>query len=105
MKSSSASARESIPLRFINIALMEDAARDLEVFSEKVIAPGHWPSWSYPLPDGLALCVRCWRPITAAQLGIEPCSGARREKLAEYLKVGGERGGDEWPGRRHPGGQ
>ena len=26
------------------------------------------------------------RPIAAPQLGIEPCPGARREKLAEYLK-------------------
>jgi hypothetical protein len=42
----------------LNIALIDDAARDLEDFSEKIMAPGHWPSWSYPqVPDGLALCL------------------------------------------------
>ena len=87
MNQSSASARESISLGPVNIALIEDAARDLAEFSEKIRAPGHWPSWSDPhIPDGLALCVGCWRPIAAPQLGIEPCPGARREKLAEYLK-------------------
>jgi hypothetical protein len=91
MNQSSASARESIPLGPVNIALIEDAARDLEEFSEKIMAPGHWPSWSDPhIPDGLALCVGCWRPITAPQLGIEPCPGARREKRAEYPKWGGQ---------------
>jgi hypothetical protein len=70
------------------IALIEGAVRDLEGFSEEVMTPllGHWPSWDYPLPDGLALCVACWRPITARQLGVESCRGARREKLAECLK-------------------
>jgi hypothetical protein len=87
MNQSSASARESISLGPVNIALIEDAARDLAEFSEKIMAPGRWPSWSDPhIPDGLALCVGCWRPIAAPQLGIEPCPGARREKLAEYLK-------------------
>jgi hypothetical protein len=72
-------------LSSLTIALSEDAARDLEEFSEKDTAPGHWPSWSdFDIPDGLALCVRCWRPITALQLGVEPCPGTQREKLAEY---------------------
>ena len=84
MNQSCASARESIPLGPLNIALIEDAARDLQDFSERIIASGHWPSWSYPqVRDGLALCVGCWRPIMARQLGVEPCPGARREGLAE----------------------
>jgi hypothetical protein len=72
---SSASAREPVPLSHVNIALLEDAARDLEEFRETIMAPGHWPSWNYTeeVPDGLALCVGCWRPITASQLGVEPC--------------------------------
>ena len=70
----SVSARESIPLGPVNIALIEDAARALENAREKIIAPGHWPSWSYPeVPAGLALCVRCWRLIRARQLGGERC--------------------------------
>jgi hypothetical protein len=78
---------ESIPLGPVNIALIEDATKDLEDFSEQIMAPGHWPSWSYPqVHDGLALCVGCWRPIMALQLGVEPCPGARREWLAESLK-------------------
>ena len=80
-------AGESIPLSPVNIALIEDAARDLENAIEKMMAPGHWPSWSDPdMLDGLALCVGCWRPITALQLGIEPCPGRTAEKLAEYVK-------------------
>ena len=35
---------ESIPLGPLNIALIEDAAKDLEDFSEQIMAPGHWPS-------------------------------------------------------------
>ena len=33
---------ESIPLGPLNIALIEDAAKDLEDFSEQIMAPGHW---------------------------------------------------------------
>jgi hypothetical protein len=88
MNQSWLSAYDSIIVDVATIALIEGAARDLEDFSEEVMTPllGHWPSWDYPLPDGLALCVGCWRPITARQLGVESCPGARREKLAEYLK-------------------
>jgi hypothetical protein len=87
MNQSSATARESITSGSVNIALIEAAARHLEELSEKIMAPGHWPSWSYPgIPDGLALCVGCWRPITAPQFGVEPCPGARRERLAAYSK-------------------
>jgi hypothetical protein len=87
MKPSGVSAREPIILGVANVALVEDAARDLEDFSEDSMTLGHSPSWIYPqLPDGLALCVGCWRPITAPQLGVEPCPDARRERLAEYLK-------------------
>jgi len=39
----------------------------------------HSPSWGYPqIPDGLALCIRCWRLITVLQLGAENCPGAAR---------------------------
>jgi len=101
MNQSSASARESIPLGPVTIALIEDAARDLEAFSEMTMTPGHWPSWSYEqVPDGLALCLGCWRPITAPQLGVEPCPGARRKRLAPHFKcvatlVAPVSGGDE----------
>ena len=79
MNQSSASAHESIPSGPVNIALIEDAARDLENASEEIIAPGHWPSWSDPdIPDGLALCVGCWRLITAQQLGRERCPQTKR---------------------------
>jgi hypothetical protein len=83
----SVSAREPIILDAANLGLIADAARDLEQFSERILTPGHAPSWSYPqIPDGLALCVGCWRPITALQFSVEACPGARRERLAEYLK-------------------
>jgi hypothetical protein len=79
MNQSSASARESIPLSPVNMALVEDAARDLENASGEIIAPGHWPSWSDPdIPNGLALCVGCWRLITAQQLGRERCVRTKR---------------------------
>jgi hypothetical protein len=87
MNQSSTSARESIPVGPVSIALIEDAAGDLENDSEEIMAPGHWPSWSDPdMPDGLALCVGRWRPITALQLGIGHCPGRTAKKLAEYLK-------------------
>lgn len=60
----------------VNVALVEGAARDLEGFSEEILTPGHSPSWRFPqVPDGLALCVGCWRLITAPQLGGERCPG------------------------------
>ena len=75
MNQSSASARESMPLSPVNMALVEDAARDLENAS----GPGHWPSWSDPdIPNGLALWVGCWRLITAQQLGRERCLRTKR---------------------------
>jgi hypothetical protein len=79
------SARECRDFGVSKVELIEDAARNLENASEKILAPGHWPSWSDPdMLDGLALYVGCWRPITALQLGIEPCPGRRR--MAECLK-------------------
>jgi hypothetical protein len=84
MNQSGVSVPEPILVGVAAVTLIEAAARDLE--DEKIMAPGHWPSWSYPkAPDGLALCVGCWRPIMALQLGVEPCPGARRERLAESL--------------------
>lgn len=57
-----------------DVRLVEDAARDLEPFADEIRRPGHWPSWGPPeVPDGLALCMTCWRLITAWQLGTEPC--------------------------------
>ena len=73
------SARECRDFGVSNVELIEDAARDLENASEESIAPGHWPSWSDPdIPDGLALCVGCWRLITAQQLGRERCPRTKR---------------------------
>jgi len=73
---------ESIPLGPLNIALIEDAAKDLEDFSEQIMAPGHWPSWSYPqVPDGQALCVGCWLLITVEQLGGERCPGTTQRPV------------------------
>lgn len=79
MKQSSLSAREPIILDAANVALIEEAARDLEEFNEEILTPGHSPSWGYPeIPDGLALCMGCWHLITALQLGEEQCPGAGR---------------------------
>lgn len=65
-----------------NGALLEDAARDLEGSGEENMMPGHSPSWGSPqLPDGLALCVGCWRLITARQLGGERCPSTERRLL------------------------
>ena len=73
---------ESIPLGPLNIALIEDAAKDLEDFSEQIMAPGHCPSWSYPqVPDGQALCVGCWLLITVEQLGGERCPGTTQRPV------------------------
>lgn len=72
-------ALEPIILEADDVALVESAARDLEGFSAEILAPGHSPSWGSPqVPDGLALCVGCWRLITAWQLGGERCPGTER---------------------------
>ena len=68
-----------------NVSLVEAAARDLEGSdAESLRRLGHVPSWESPrVPDGFALCVGCWRLITARQLGRERCSGATR-RAARY---------------------
>lgn len=72
------SALEPVSMGAANVSLVEDAARDLEIFSEEILT-GHSPSWGSPeVPDGLALCVCCWRLITAWQLGGEHCPGTAR---------------------------
>jgi hypothetical protein len=38
---------------------------------------GHSLTWRYPFPAGLALCRDCGQLITARQLGVERCTGAR----------------------------
>ena len=73
------SALEPIILDAANSALLESAARDLEGFTEEIEPLGHSPSWDCPqIPDGLALCVGCWRLISAWQLGGERCPGTER---------------------------
>lgn len=73
------SALEPIIMRAADVALVEAAARDLEGASDEILTPGHSPSWGSPqVPDGLALCVGCWRLITASQLGREHCPGTGR---------------------------
>jgi hypothetical protein len=73
------SALEPIIQDAANGALLEGAARGLEGFSEEIPTPGHSPSWRSPrVPEGLALCVGCWRLITARQLGGERCPGTER---------------------------
>jgi hypothetical protein len=45
----------------------------------RVLTGGHSPSWDGPqIPDGLALCVGCWRLIAVWQLGGERCPGLAR---------------------------
>jgi hypothetical protein len=79
MNQSEVSAHEPIIVDAAPIALIEGAARDLKDFNEEILTPGHSPSWGYPqIPDGLALCLGCWRLITASQLGEEQCPGAAR---------------------------
>lgn len=79
MNQSGLSAHDPIIVGAATIALIEGAVRDLKDFKEEILAPGHSPSWGYPqIPDGLALCMGCWRLITALQLGAEHCPGAGR---------------------------
>ena len=61
------------------VTVIETASRDLEDLDEEIMTVGHSPSWSLPaLPDGLALCVSCWRLITAPQLGVDRCLAVRQ---------------------------
>jgi hypothetical protein len=41
------------------------------------VMAGHSLTWRYPFPAGLALCRDCGQLITARQLGMERCTGAR----------------------------
>jgi hypothetical protein len=60
----------------LDVNLIEGAARDLQDLGEEQMIHGHRPSWAYSqVPDGFALCVGCWRPIAAQQLGGERCPG------------------------------
>ena len=66
----------------IDLTLIEGAARDLHDLVEEPTVRGHRPSWAYAqVPDGLALCVGCWRPIAAQQLGGERCPGPRKPQV------------------------
>ena len=79
MTQSGVSVPEPIIAGVASVTLIEDAARDLDDSHEEILTGGHWPSWTSPaLPDGLALCVGCWRLITARQLGVDGCVGTRR---------------------------
>ncbi len=57
--------------------LLDVAAGSLVDLSPQTPRAGHWPSWLYAqIPDGLALCLGCWRAIEPSQLGVEACAGA-----------------------------
>jgi hypothetical protein len=74
-----ASELDPVSMSTANVALVEDAVKALESFHEEILMPRHSPSWGFSqVPDGLALCVSCWRLITVWQLGGEPCPGAER---------------------------
>jgi hypothetical protein len=79
MNQSGVSVPEPILVGVAAVTLIEGAASDLEDFNEEILTAGHWPSWSpAELPDGLALCVGCWRLITASQLGVDRCLAIKR---------------------------
>ena len=79
MNQSGVTIPESIIVGAAAVTLIEAAAKDLEDFGEGILAAGHLPSWSLPeLPDGLALCVGCWRVISAPQLGVDRCLAIRQ---------------------------
>jgi hypothetical protein len=79
MSQSGVSVPEPIIVGVAAVTLIEAAAKNLEDLNDEVLTAGHWPSWSPPeLTDGLALCVGCWRVITAPQLGVDRCLPARR---------------------------
>ena len=43
------------------------------------VSRGHLPTFRYAqAPDGLALCLVCWRVIAADQLGARACGGPRK---------------------------
>lgn len=107
MNQSGVSVPEPIIVGVAAVTLIEGAASDLEDFNEEILTAGHWPSWSpAELPDGLALCVGCWRldhGVTAWRgsmpshqaMGGSPMIAAiytqvtpwkELEQLAEYLK-------------------
>jgi hypothetical protein len=78
MNQSGVTVPESIIVGSAAVTLIDNAARDLEDVNEEIRTAGHWPSWSLPeLPDGLALCVGCWRLITVSQLGMDRCPAVR----------------------------
>lgn len=79
MNQSGVSVPEPIIVGVAAVTLIETAARDLKNFNGEMLTADHLPSWSLPqLPDGLALCVGCWRLIMAPQLGVDRCLAVRR---------------------------
>jgi hypothetical protein len=60
-----------------NVALVEDAVRALESHEDPDATPLALLGL-LQVPDGLAICVSCWRLITVWQLGGEPCPGTER---------------------------
>jgi hypothetical protein len=51
-------------------------------FGAKPQRVGRLPSFRFAqIPDGFALCVACWQPIIARQLGFEWCSGRDHETV------------------------
>lgn len=62
-----------------DVGLIVEAVRGLPDFGEEPTGRGHRPSWAYAhVPDEWALCVGCWQPIVAQQLGTEVCPGPRK---------------------------
>ncbi|HEY7205626.1 MAG TPA: hypothetical protein VIA61_15065 [Methylomirabilota bacterium] len=79
MEQLEATAVRPLAVTAVDITLIEGAARDLEDLGPEPTIRGHRPSWAYAqVPEGLALCVGCWRPIAAQQLGGERCPGVRK---------------------------
>ena len=75
-------ATEPLVVTAVDISLIEGAVRDLQDLCEEPTIHGHRPSWAYSqIPEGFALCVGCWRPIAAQQLGGERCPGPRKARV------------------------
>ena len=46
---------------------------------KQVPSSGHLPTFIYAqVPDGLAVCLVCWRVIEASHLGTQHCGGPRK---------------------------
>ena len=65
---------EALVAAAVHVGVVDEVARGLPDVGEEPTARGHRPSWlNAQVPDGWALCVGCWQPIVARQLGTELC--------------------------------